>query len=300
MMAGERTLPQPQALGVRQGVSAGRRIRDRLSVVLAALSVLAAMLPLGSILLWVARQGLGAINWEFLTQPPRPVGEPGGGMANAIVGTVQLVTAAGLMAVPVGVMAGVYLSEFGNTRLAEWVRALTDALTGVPSIVVGIFAYAVVVRPMGHFSGWAGSFALAVLMLPLVVRTTEEMVRLVPHSIREASLALGIPLWRTVLRVVLPAAWPGILTGVLLALARVAGETAPLLFTVLGNNHWHRSFNEPIAALPLQIYAYAKSPYEEWHRQAWGAALVLVALVLLTSILARLATSRRVGRGVRR
>ncbi|MEW6047260.1 MAG: phosphate ABC transporter permease PtsA, partial [Bacillota bacterium] len=161
MMAGERTLPQPQALGVRQGVSAGRRIRDRLSVVLAALSVLAAMLPLGSILLWVARQGLGAINWEFLTQPPRPVGEPGGGMANAIVGTVQLVTAAGLMAVPVGVMAGVYLSEFGNTRLAEWVRALTDALTGVPSIVVGIFAYAVVVRPMGHFSGWAGSFALA-------------------------------------------------------------------------------------------------------------------------------------------
>ncbi|MEW6046006.1 MAG: phosphate ABC transporter permease PstA, partial [Bacillota bacterium] len=180
------------------------------------------------------------------------------------------------------------------------VRALTDALTGVPSIVVGIFAYAVVVRPMGHFSGWAGSFALAVLMLPLVVRTTEEMVRLVPHSIREASLALGIPLWRTVLRVVLPAAWPGILTGVLLALARVAGETAPLLFTVLGNNYWHRSFNEPIAALPLQIYAYAKSPYEEWHRQAWGAALVLVALVLLTSILARLATSRRVGRGVRR
>ncbi|WP_324715410.1 phosphate ABC transporter permease PstA [Carboxydochorda subterranea] len=284
---------------LRGGVSWGRRLRDRLSVVLSMAAVAVAVIPLGSILLWVARQGLSAIDWEFLTSLPKPVGEPGGGMANAIVGTVQLVTFAGVMAVPVGVLAGVFLSEFGNTRLAEWVRAITDALTGVPSIVVGIFAYTVLVRPTGHFSGWAGSFALAVLMLPVVTRTTEEMIRLVPHSIREASLALGVPMWRTVLSVIIPSALPGIVTGVLLALARVAGETAPLLFTALGNRFWPRSFNEPVAALPLQLYVYAKSPYEDWHRQAWGAALVLVGMVLVTSILARLATARTAGRGGR-
>ncbi|MBE3598566.1 MAG: phosphate ABC transporter permease PstA [Limnochordaceae bacterium] len=284
---------------LRGGVSWGRRLRDRLSVVLSMAAVAVAVIPLGSILLWVARQGLSAIDWEFLTSLPKPVGEPGGGMANAIVGTVQLVTLAGVMAVPVGVLAGVFLSEFGNTRLAEWVRAITDALTGVPSIVVGIFAYTVLVRPTGHFSGWAGSFALAVLMLPVVTRTTEEMIRLVPHSIREASLALGVPMWRTVLSVIIPSALPGIVTGVLLALARVAGETAPLLFTALGNRFWPRSFNEPVAALPLQLYVYAKSPYEDWHRQAWGAALVLVGMVLVTSILARLATARTAGRGGR-
>lgn len=292
-------MAQAGSLLVERRLSPGRRLRDRLSVALTFAAVAVAVVPLGSILWWVARQGLSAIDWEFLTTLPKPVGEPGGGMVHAIVGTLQLVVVAGAIAVPLGILAGVYLSEFGNTRLAEWVRGLADALTGVPSIVIGIFVYTIVVSPMGRFSGWAGSVALAILMVPVVTRTTEEMLRLVPHSIREASLALGVPVWRTVLSVVIPTGLPGIVTGVLLALARAAGETAPLLFTALGNRNWHHTFGEPVAALPLILYAYAKSPYDDWQRQAWGAALALVAMVLLASVLARLATARGGGRRAR-
>lgn len=256
----------------------------------AVAATLAAVLPLVLILYYVAAQGLRALNLAFFTQLPRPVGEPGGGMANAIVGTLILVGLASLVGLPIGVLGGIYLAEFGNNRFGAGVRFAADVLSGVPSIVMGIFIYAIIVMPMQHFSALAGGVALGVMMVPTVLRTTEELVRMVPMSQREGSLALGAPYWRTVFRVVLPAARGGVITGLLLAVARVAGETAPLLFTAFGNQFWSVRLDQPIASMPVQIYTYAISPYDDWHAKAWGGALVLVALVLVLSVAARRAT----------
>ncbi|MEO8901687.1 MAG: phosphate ABC transporter permease PstA, partial [Polyangiaceae bacterium] len=238
-----------------------------------------ALIPLVSVLYYVTARGLGGINWDFFTELPKPVGESGGGMANAIVGTLKLVFLACTIGIPPGVLAGVYLAEFGHSRFGKCVRFSADVMSGVPSITVGIFVYSVVVLQTKQFSAFAGGIALAVLMLPTVTRTTEELLRLVPESLREAALGLGLPKWRATLRVVLRTAAPGIATGVMLAVARVAGETAPLLFTAFNNRFWSSGLNEPTASLPVNIYTYAVSPYEEWHRQAWAAALVLLLLI---------------------
>ena len=257
------------------------------------LMVLAAVLSVGvlfAVLGFVFVQGVSGLDLNLLTQTPRPPGEPGGGMANAIAGTVILVALACVFSLPVGIGAGIYLAEYGRSGgLAQLIRFMADVLTGVPSIVVGLFVYAVLVLPLGHFSGLAGSFALGVIMLPTVVRATEEMLRQVPDAIREAGLALGLERWKVTLRIVLPTAFNGVLTGILLAVARAAGETAPLLFTAFGNRFWNLDPTQPMAALPLQIFVYAISPYDDWHRQAWAGALLLVALVLAVSLVARLA-----------
>lgn len=256
-------------------------------------AVVIAIIPLGLILAYLVKQGVAGLNWDFFTQLPKPVGEAGGGMANAIVGSLQMVGLAALMGVPAGVLAAVYLAEFGNNRLGRTVRFAADVMSGVPSITVGLFVYTIVVLRTRQFSAWAGAVALAVLMLPIVTRTSEELLRLVPQAIREAAMGLGVPQWRATLRVVLRTALPGIATGVMLAVARVAGETAPLLFTAFGNRFWASSPSEPTASLPVQIYTYAVSPYDDWHRQAWTAALVLVMLVLLLNVSARWLLLRR-------
>lgn len=255
---------------------------------LAAACTGVALAFLFSVLGFVLLQGISAINVDFFTQLPKPVGEPGGGMANAIVGTLIILGIASLMAMPIGIGAGIYLAEFGTGRLGTLVRFVTDVLTGIPSITVGIFAYTVVVLPMRSFSALAGGFALGIIMIPTVTRATEEMMRLVPRSLREASLALGIPRWKTILRVVVPAAMGGIVTGAMLAVARAGGETAPLLFTAFGNRFWSVSLDGPIAAIPLQVFTYAVSPYDDWRAQAWAGALVLVMMVLLINIVARI------------
>jgi phosphate transport system permease protein len=252
-----------------------------------------AILPLAAILAMLVARGAGALDWNFFTRSSVPLGETGGGFAHAIVGTLVIVGAACAIGVPVGVGAGVYLAEFGGGRLGWLVRFVADTLNGIPSIVIGIFAWTWIVRPSGKFSALAGSVALAVILIPIVARTTEEMVRLVPNSLREAALALGYPRWRTSLQVVVRTAGAGILTGCLVAMARVAGETAPLLFTALGNQFFSTRLLEPMAALPLQVYVYAIGPYDEWHRQAWAGALVLILLVLLLGALARLVTRAR-------
>lgn len=261
-----------------------------------ALCLLATCLGVGVllwILLYVASKGIGALDVAFFTQLPAPAGESGGGVANAIVGTLIIVAIAAVIALPLGIGAGIYLAEFGENYFAATVRFVADVLTGVPSIVVGILAYQLVVVRMHRFSALAGGVALAALMLPPIVRTTEELIRLVPRDLTEAGLALGAVRWRVILRVVLRAASPGVVTGVMLALARAAGETAPLLFTAFGNNFWNTSLTQPMAALPLQIYQYAISPYDDWQRQAWGAAVVLVGLVLILSAIARAAVVAR-------
>ncbi len=254
-----------------------------------------ALIPLVSVLYYVTARGIGGINLDFFTELPKPVGESGGGMANAIVGTLKLVFLACAIGIPPGVLAGVYLAEFGHSRFGKLVRFSADVMSGVPSITVGIFVYSLVVLQTKQFSALAGGIALAVLMLPTVTRTTEELLRLVPESLREAALGLGLPKWRATLRVMLRTAAPGIATGVMLAVARVAGETAPLLFTAFNNRFWSSGLNEPTASLPVNIYTYAVSPYEEWHRQAWAAALVLLLLILLLNITARLLVRSRVG-----
>jgi phosphate transport system permease protein len=269
------------------------------SVTMIALTCVAAAIAIVPLLLifgYLLREGAGALSVDFFTNMPRPVGETGGGMANAIVGTLILVGIASTVGLPVGIGAGLYLAEHGGTRVANLVRFLADVLNGLPSIVMGIFAWQFLVRPFGHFSALAGGAAIGAMMIPLVTRTTEEMVRTVPGSLREAALALGYPRWRTSLQIVLRTALGGIVTGVLVAVARVAGETAPLLFTAFGNQFWSTNATEPIAALPLQVFVYAISPYDEWHAQAWAGALVLIALVLLISVLARVAVRARHGR----
>jgi phosphate transport system permease protein len=247
------------------------------------------------ILGYLLYHGGRAINWDFFTKLPTPVGETGGGMANAIVGSAKLLLLAALMGVPIGFLGGVYLAEFGGRTTGFVVRYMTDLLNGVPSIVIGIFAYSVVVLPFKRFSTLAGGFALGLMMIPITLRSTEEFLRSVPRAMREGSLALGASHWRTIASVVVPAAYRGILTAVLLAVARVAGETAPLLFTAFSNRFWSSGWVQPTASLPVMIYTYAIAPYEDWHRQAWAAGAVLLGLVLLTNVLARLALSRGAG-----
>jgi phosphate transport system permease protein len=270
-----------------------RRAANVLMSWLAAAAAGIVVLPLLLIFGFLLWQGASAVNLDFFTHLPKPVGEVGGGMANAIAGTLILLMLAAVLGLPVGILGGLYLAESRDRRLPWLARFLADVLNGVPSIVIGIFAYTVIVLPMRRFSALAGAFALAVIMLPIVVRTSEELIRLVPASLREAALALGIPQWKVLLRVVLPTARAGIVTGVMVAVARVAGETAPLLFTAFGNRFWHQGLDQPIAALPLQIFAYAIAPYDDWHRQAWAGALVLIGLVFVVSFAARLATSGR-------
>ena len=292
------------AVGMRQTAPARARARGLArrrgtSVVMIALTCVAAALaivPLIAILAYLLKQGAGALSLDFFRNMPKPVGEPGGGMANAIVGTLMLIGIASSVGLPIGIGAGLYLAERGGTKLADLVRFLADVLNGLPSIVMGIFAWEFLVRPVGHFSALAGGAAIGAMMIPLVTRTTEEMVRTVPQSLREAALALGYPRWRTSLQIVLRTALGGIVTGVLVAVARVAGETAPLLFTAFGNQFWSTNVSQPIAALPLQVFVYAISPYDEWHAQAWAGALVLIGLVLVISVLARFAVRSRHGR----
>ena len=274
-----------------------RRLRSHFMIGLMYAAAVIAILPLVLIIVHLIRMGASSINIAFFTQTQRPPGEAGGGMSNAIVGTLILIAVAGIVGLPVGIGAGLYLAEKRATLLATTVRFLADVLNGLPSIVMGIFAWELLVKPVKHFSALAGGLALGAMMIPMVTRTTEEMVRLVPISLREAALALGYSRWRTALTIVLRTALGGIVTGALVAMARIAGETAPLLFTALGNQFWSTSLRAPIAALPLQIYNYAISPYDEWHAQAWAAALVLVGIVLVISLAARVATRRRYGAG---
>ncbi len=254
-----------------------------------------ATLPMLLILAHLVQKGASSLSLDFFTHMPRPVGEPGGGMANAIIGTLVLIGIASAVGLPIGIAGGLYLAEKRTTALAYTVRFLSDVLNGLPSIVIGIFAWEVLVRPIGHFSALAGGVALGAMMIPLVTRTTEEMLSIVPTSLREAALALGYPKWRTSISVILRTALAGIATGALVAVARIAGETAPLLFTAFGNQFWSTALRQPIAALPLQIFTYAISPYDEWHRQAWAGALVLITIVLIISIAARFATRSRFG-----
>lgn len=269
-----------------------RRLTSRIMVTLCLATVLVALLPLGFVLFYVVRQGITSLNWAFFTHMPAPVGETGGGMAPSIIGTLMVTGMAALGAIPIGVMAGIYVAEYRGSRLSSLTRFAADTLNGVPSIVIGVFAYGIAVLPFHRFSALAGAFALGIMMLPLVTRTTEELLRLVPATLREGALALGATRARAVFTVVLPAALPGILTGVLLALARVAGETAPLLFTAFNNRFFSADPRQPVSTLTVQIYTYAIAPYADWHRQAWAGALVLVTMVLTCSLLARLATAR--------
>lgn len=261
-------------------VSLRRRVTDHAMTAVAVSTVVIVLAPLIAIFGYLLYRGVGSINWAFLTQTPKPVGEAGGGMANAIAGSVFILAIASIIGVPFGVGAGIYLAEFGRNRLGSAVRFTADVLNGVPSIVVGIVAYSIVVLYQKHFSALAGGVALALMMVPTICRTTEEMLLLVPQSLREAAYGLGIPRWRTTLSIVLRTATSGVITGIMLAFARVAGETAPLLFTAFGNQFWNFRYDQPTAALPLQIFAYAISPYDEWHRQAWAGALVLIILIV--------------------
>lgn len=270
-----------------------RKTKNALMSSFALLSVLLAIVPLFFIFFYTLSQGVDALSVDFFTQMPKPVGESGGGMANAIVGTGILIGIGSLIGLPIGILAGIYLAEYGDNAFGVSVRFLVDVLSGVPSIVVGVVAYILVVLPMGHFSALAGGVALAILMIPTVTRTTEEMIRLVPRSYREAALALGIHQWKTTVRIILPTAIKGITTGVLLALARAAGETAPLLFTALGNRFWSTDIGQPIASLTVFIYDYAKAPFEDWNRQAWAAALVLIVIIFIVNILFRLVTREK-------
>jgi phosphate transport system permease protein len=268
-----------------------RRIVNRLMNFLAGSAAALVVLPLVLVFGFLIYEGGSAVNLEFFTHMPKPVGEPGGGMANAIVGTLILIGLACCLGLPLGILGGLYLAESRDVRLPWVVRFLADVLNGVPSIVIGIFAYTLIVLPMKRFSALAGGFALGVIMVPIVLRTTEEIVRLVPASLREAGLALGLPQWKVTVRIVLATARAGITTGVMVAIARIAGETAPLLFTAFGNRFWHSGLDQPIAALAIQIFSYAISPFDDWHRQAWAGALVLISIVFLVSLAARLATS---------
>jgi phosphate transport system permease protein len=272
--------------------TAVRKLKSNVIVGLCGAAVIVALVPLVMILFYVISHGFSALNWAFFTQTPKPVGEAGGGMSNAIVGTLILIGIAAALAVPIGVMSGIHLAEYGGTKFASLVRFTADVLNGVPSIVVGIFAYGLVVLPVHRFSALAGGVALAIMMIPIVTRTTEELLRLVPGGLKEGALALGATRTRAMFTVILPAALPGIVTGILVALARIAGETAPLLFTAFNNRYWSTSLVQPIGSLTVQVFTYAISPYEDWHRQAWAGAFVLVAMILILSIIARLVTRR--------
>ena len=276
-------MPELTGASIRLGmppVSWNRRITDHAMTGIAVLTVVLVLAPLIAIFGYLVYRGVGSINWAFLTQVPKPPGEVGGGMANAIVGSIFILGIASIIGVPLGIGAGIYLAEFGRNRFGTAIRFTADVLNGVPSIVIGIVAYAIVVLRQGHFSALAGGVALAIMMVPTISRTTEEMLLLVPQALREAAYGLGVPRWRTTLSITLRTATSGVITGIMLAFARVAGETAPLLFTALGNEFWSLRLDQPTAALPLQIYRYALSPYDDFHRQAWAGALVLIVLIV--------------------
>jgi phosphate transport system permease protein len=273
-------------------ISLRRRVTDHVMTGVAILTVVIVLAPLVAIFGYLLYRGVGSMNWAFFTQTPKPVGEEGGGMANAIVGSIVILGIASLIGVPFGVGAGIYLAEFGRNRFGQAIRFTADVLNGVPSIVIGIVAYAIVVLYQKHFSALAGGVALAIMMVPTISRTTEEMLLLVPQSLREAAYGLGVPYWRTTLSITLRTATSGVITGIMLAFARVAGETAPLLFTAFGNQYWNLRADQPTAALPLQIYVYANSPYDDWHRQAWAGSLVLIILIVTAIAAVRYAVRR--------
>lgn len=268
-----------------------------LATVCAAGAVLLVLLPLIAIFGYLVYKGVGSLNWAFLTQTPKPVGESGGGMANAIAGSCLILLIASALGVPIGIGAGIYLAEYGRNRFGDLVRFTADVLNGVPSIVIGIVAYGIVVLSQGHFSALAGGVALGIMMIPTITRATEEMLLLVPQTIREAAYGLGVSRWRTTLSISLRTASSGVITGVMLAFARVAGETAPLLFTAFGNQYWNWKINQPTAALSLQVFTYAISPFDEWHRQAWAGALILIVLIVLAVSAVRIAAGHGMLKG---
>ncbi len=278
-------------------ISLWRQGMDHLATMAAITAVILVLLPLAAVFGYLVYKGFGSINLAFLTQTPKPPGEVGGGMANAIAGSSLILLLGSLVGVPVGIGAGIYLAEYGQNRLGNLIRFTADVLNGVPSIIVGIVAYGLVVLTQGHFSALAGGVALAIMMIPTISRTTEEMLLLVPNAVREAAYGLGVPRWRTVLSVTLRTATSGVITGVMLAFARVAGETAPLLFTAFGNQFWNWKINQPTAALPLQIFSYAISPYDDWHRQAWAGALILIILIVVSISAVRFVASRGMMKG---
>jgi len=273
-------------LAWRKGKSAGMTF-------MMAVFTLAVLIPLVFIFFYIIKMGFSSINLDFFIQIPKPTGETGGGMANGLIGSATLILLASLCGIPIGIFGAIYLTEYGGGRFSYLIRFCADVLTGIPSIITGMVAYTLIVIPMKGFSALAGAFALALIMIPIVLRTTEEQLKLVPGTLREASLALGIPLWRTTLKVTLRSALTGVMTGILLSIARIAGETAPLLFTALGNQFWNKNLTEPIAAMPLQIFNFAISPYDDWHRLAWAGALVLVTIMFGLSLAARFFGSRR-------
>jgi len=279
-------------------VSIRRRVVDALATGAAGAAVLLVLLPLVAIFGYLLYKGFGSLNWAFLTQTPKPVGEAGGGMANAIGGSILILGLASIMGVPLGIGAGIYLAEFGRGRFADLIRFTADVLNGVPSIVIGIVGYSIVVLRQKHFSALAGGVALAIMMVPTITRATEEMLLLVPIQVREAAYGLGVPHWRTTISITLRTATSGVITGVMLAFARIAGETAPLLFTAFGNQYWNWNVNQPTAALPLQIFNYAISPFDEWRRQAWAGALILIILIVLAVTAVRIAAGRGMLKGV--
>jgi phosphate transport system permease protein len=270
-----------------------RKIKSALASGIAFVSALLVIAPLGLVFFHLLVNGAGSVNWDFFTKLPAPVGAVGGGMANAIVGTLELLTLAGVIGIPIGVLGGVYLAEYGSARINSILRFLADVLNGIPSITWGVVVYGLVVLRFKGFSAYSGGLALGLIMIPLILRTTEEIVLLVPNGYREAALALGVSRWKTIVHIVMKTASRGIITGILLALARVGGETAPLLFTAFGNRFWNHSLSQPIAALPLQIFTYAISPYDDWHRQAWAGALVLVTGVFCVNVIVRILTRGR-------
>jgi len=271
-----------------------RTIKSGLASTVAFISALLVIAPLGLVFFHLLVNGASSVNWDFFTKLPTPVGTPGGGMVNAIVGSLELLAFASIIGIPIGVLGGVYLAEYGTARGNFALRFMADVLNGVPSIIWGVVVYGLIVLRFKSFSAYAGGLALGFIMVPLVTRTTEEVLLLVPAGYREASLALGISRWKTIVHIVMKTALKGIVTAVLLALARVAGETAPLLFTAFGNRFWNHNLSEPVAALPLQIFSYAISPYDDWHRQAWAGALVLVAMIFLVNLVVRFLTRERV------
>ena len=278
-------------------ISLWRRAMNLLVTCAAAAAVALVLLPLGAVFGYLVYKGMGSINWAFLTQTPKPVGEAGGGMANAIAGSALILLLGSSIGVPIGIGAGVYLAEYGRNRLGNLIRFTADVLNGVPSIIVGIVAYGLVVLTQGHFSALAGGVALGMMMIPTISRTTEEMLLLVPQAVREAAYGLGVSRWRTTLAITLRTATSGVITGIMLAFARVAGETAPLLFTAFGNQYWNWKLNQPTAALPLQICTYAISPFDEWHRQAWAGALILIVLIVISVSAVRIAAGRGLLKG---
>jgi phosphate transport system permease protein len=278
-------------------ISLWRRAINSLATLLAAGAVFLVLSPLVAIFAYLVYKGFGSINWAFLTQTPKPVGEPGGGMANAIAGSVYILLIASSIGVPLGIGAGIYLSEYGRNQFGNVIRFTADVLNGVPSIIIGIVAYGLVVLSQHHFSALAGGVALAIMMVPTITRATEEMLLLVPTAVREAAYGLGVSKWRTTLSITLRTATSGVITGVMLAFARVAGETAPLLFTAFGNQYWNWKMDQPTAALSLQIFSYAISPFDEWHRQAWAGALILIILIMFSVTAVRIAASRGMLKG---